>query len=315
MGTLSSHSKLYSGSGRIVLSSHNQKPVFAELSSSYPLKLLSPRITEDGVAVVYIVTYGGGLVGGDHILLSVNVQLGAKLVLLSQGSTKVFKSRLGTRLASVKAEVEIIPNNIAAFSLTTQRIRFSVGANSCLFLLPEPVTCFRDASYNQIQTFDLRGNATVVVLDWITSGRKTRGEDWVFSRYYSANEITVDGKEVAKDILLLDDETLDFQFPLPRRSMATRLAPYSCYATVILYGPQVRENIRTLNAQYDTLSVFKTKAPTDLIWSFSPIDNKKEGAVVRVAGKDTEAVRLWLRQALKGLEPSIGIDVFRAAFP
>jgi urease accessory protein len=219
---------------------------------------------------------------------------------------------LGTRLASVKAKVEVTPTNIA---LTTQRIHFSVGTNSALFLLPEPVTCFRDASYNQIQTFDLTGTATVVVLDWITSGRKTRGEDWAFSRYYSANEITVDGKEVAKDILLLDDETLDFQIPLPRRSMATRLAPYSCYATVILYGPQVRENISTLNAQYDMLSVFKTKAPTDLIWSFSPIDTKKEGAVVRVAGKDTEAVRLWLRQALKGLEPSIGIDVFRAAFP
>ena len=78
------------------------------------------------------------------------------------------------------------------------------------------MTCFRDASYNQIQTFDLTGTATVVVLDWITSGRKTRGEDWAFSRYYSANEITVNGKEVAKDILLLDDASLDFQFPLPR---------------------------------------------------------------------------------------------------
>jgi urease accessory protein UreH len=34
--------------------------------------------------VVYMMTYGGGLVGGDHISLSVNIEHGARLVLLSQ---------------------------------------------------------------------------------------------------------------------------------------------------------------------------------------------------------------------------------------
>lgn len=72
------------GGGRIVVHSHGSDVVFSGLFSTYPLKLLSPRIAQDGVALVYILSYGGGLVGGDRIKLSVDVGSGAILVLLSQ---------------------------------------------------------------------------------------------------------------------------------------------------------------------------------------------------------------------------------------
>jgi urease accessory protein len=74
------------GSGRIVSRSHGLAVVFSELSSTYPLKLLSPKINQDGVALVYILSYGGGLVGGDRVELSVDVGSGTILVLLSQVS-------------------------------------------------------------------------------------------------------------------------------------------------------------------------------------------------------------------------------------
>ena len=76
------------GGGRIVARSYGSEIVFSELASTYPLKLLSPRIHQDGVALVYILSYGGGLVGGDHINLSVDVGSGAVLVLLSQVSKR-----------------------------------------------------------------------------------------------------------------------------------------------------------------------------------------------------------------------------------
>jgi urease accessory protein len=72
------------GRGRIALALHGAEAVFSELSSTYPLKLLSPRIVCDGVAVAYMITYGGGLVSGDDVALSVDVGAGAVLVLLSQ---------------------------------------------------------------------------------------------------------------------------------------------------------------------------------------------------------------------------------------
>lgn len=72
------------GGGRIVTHSCGSEVVFSELSSTYPLKLLSPRIAQGGVALVYILSYGGGLVGGDRVNLTVDVGSGTVLVLLSQ---------------------------------------------------------------------------------------------------------------------------------------------------------------------------------------------------------------------------------------
>ena len=72
------------GHGKITAQIHNNQVGFPVLAYKYPLKLLSPRMQQEGVGVVYMMTYGGGLVGGDHISLSVNVEHDARLVLLSQ---------------------------------------------------------------------------------------------------------------------------------------------------------------------------------------------------------------------------------------
>lgn len=231
----------------------------------------------------------------------------------SQGSTKIFKTRPGQRLASVQEDRSLAPF-LDAPKITSQDMNFVVTATSALFLLPEPVTCFRCASYNQKQTFHLSQDASLVILDWITSGRKSLGEEWVFSRYYSVNEVWVEGKKIAKDVMLLDDDEIDVK-QLPRRILSDRLAPYSCYATVILYGPLIQPAIRDLATQYESISVFKTAVPAELIWSLSPISSgATNGAVVRVAGKETESVKHWLGNALKRLELVVGIDVYRKAF-
>jgi hypothetical protein len=71
------------GHGHVAVSLHAGKAILSSLSSAYPLKLLSPYI-HDETALVYLMTYGGGLVGGDEIVVDVTVQLGARLLLLSQ---------------------------------------------------------------------------------------------------------------------------------------------------------------------------------------------------------------------------------------
>lgn len=146
----------------------------------------------------------------------------------------------------------------------------------------------------------------------MTSGRKSLGEEWVFSRYYSVNELWLDGRRVARDVMLLDDQAMDVK-PLPARPLADRLAPYSCYAMVILYGPLVQATIREVTVQYEAISVFKTSTPANLIWSLSPLSGGA-GAVVRVAAKETEMVKRWLGDALQRLEDVVGTDVYRRAF-
>jgi UreD urease accessory protein len=84
------------GVGRIVLHSSALGVGFSELSATYPLKLLSPRIGQDGVAIVYMLSYGGGLVAGDSIKLFVDVGPGGILMLLSQVSFLTGSERLLT---------------------------------------------------------------------------------------------------------------------------------------------------------------------------------------------------------------------------
>ena len=77
--------KIRAGDGRIIVEFDPYRGhTFAQLSCTYPLKLLSPRSKEDSVAIVYVLSYGGGLVGGDEVELEVGVREGASLMLLSQ---------------------------------------------------------------------------------------------------------------------------------------------------------------------------------------------------------------------------------------
>ncbi|KAJ4002443.1 UreD urease accessory protein-domain-containing protein [Lentinula boryana] len=313
-GSSTSISKLQAGGGRITLSSHGGKAWISEFSATYPLKLLSPRLSDSAVAIVYVLTYGGGLVGGDCIELTVNVESDTKLLLLSQGSTKVFKDRPQQRLASVQRSDYASRSTPGQAPATLQNMNFTVSSHGALFLLPDPVTCFRSASYSQIQTFRASQDATIVILDWVTSGRKSLGEDWVLSRYYSVNEVLIAGKRVAKDVMLLENNEFDSDSRL-NRSLAEKLSPFACYATVILRGPLVKETIAQLTTRYGGISIMQRKAPEDLLWSLSSIGSDKEnGAVVRVAGKETEMVKDWLKNTLKSLEQHIGVDVYRRAF-
>ncbi|KIJ68581.1 hypothetical protein HYDPIDRAFT_24841 [Hydnomerulius pinastri MD-312] len=305
------------GDGRIACSLHGSAVVFSELSSTYPLKLLSPRLAEAAVAIVYVLSYGGGLVSGDRVKLKVDVEGGSKLILLSQGSTKVFKIRPGDR-ASTRlrdpAQLGILQN------VTTQIMDVTVAPKSAVFLLPDPVTCFRSALYTQIQRFHLSSDASLVLLDWVTSGRKSLGEEWAFSRYYSVNEVYVDGRRVARDIMLLEDPSLqdqpspeDTQAPTLSRTLKDRLKPYSCYAMLILCGPLTWEVVTRLSEQYQSISVFKAGTPARMIWALSPVDDGR-AYVVRAAGVETEDVKSWLRDSLRGFEDIIGVDTYRKVF-
>ena len=81
----SSTPKNRAGDGRVVVEFDPYRGhTFTQLSCTYPLKLLSPKSKEDSAAIVYVLSYGGGLVGGDEVSLEVGVREGASLMLLSQ---------------------------------------------------------------------------------------------------------------------------------------------------------------------------------------------------------------------------------------
>ena len=64
------------------------------IAYQYPLKLISPTSPSGGQksVVVFLLSYGGGLVGGDSVKLGIEIRAGASLSLVTQGHTKIFKS-------------------------------------------------------------------------------------------------------------------------------------------------------------------------------------------------------------------------------
>lgn len=62
----------------------------SSLAFTYPLKLISPPCHPSARCVlVFMLTYGGELVAGDSVDLHVDVCPGARLGLVTQGSTKI----------------------------------------------------------------------------------------------------------------------------------------------------------------------------------------------------------------------------------
>jgi len=243
-------------------------------------------------------------------------------MLLSQGSTKVFKDRLTSRSHVQSRAAPPPPTSKSSSSpVTCQRLTVRVSKGATFYLLPDPVTCFKHASYNQLQSFHLEDGASLVVLDSFTSGRKSLGEEWEFWRYYSVNDMWANGRRVAKDVMLLEQDkegeakTSRWDGVLPIRRLVDRLAPYSCYATAILYGPAMRETLRDISQRSDKISIFKMASPPPLLWSFSWVGPQREGGIIRVAAMDTEGVRDFLKESLFGIKTLVGIDTYQKAFP
>lgn len=231
-------------------------------------------------------------------------------MLLTQGNTKVFKDRpggsyLGTQVPAGLSGPESLSNGNAKGSISTrQRMRVKIQSKASLFLLPAPVACFKDASYSQHQTFHLEDSSTssLLLLDWFTSGRQSRGENWHFERYRSRNEVIVGGKTIINDVLLLEGS-----------NYGKRMAHFTCYCNLFICG----EPLASISEHFRSLSQDETQyqqsASNSLIWSYSELE-KGQAAVVRCAGVETETIKDWLAEQLKSLEILVGRDIYKATF-
>ncbi|KAL2819122.1 UreD urease accessory protein-domain-containing protein [Aspergillus granulosus] len=253
------------GEGRVVLSLLPPAiPSLSTLTYKYPLKLLTrspgfvPQSTLTSASQpvhLYLLTYGGGLLPGDQIDVSITLEPQTRLVVTTpQGSTKIFKTETSPgRTLSDKSR---------------QVLNVQIGKEAALCYLPDPSAPFKDSRYEQIQTFTIDGTAkdsarsSVCVLDWVTQGRTSRGENWDFHVWKGKNEIWMTDKPTAsddsarksnrklllRDALILSDETqtnqpeqLDPAHP-SKSLIRERTSPHGVIGTLILYGP-VFENL------------------------------------------------------------------------
>ena len=213
------------GNGKILVNLQpNGASGLANMTYQYPLKLISPSAsTEATSALVFLLSYGGGLVGGDCVSLQVDIQQSAKLSLVTQGHTKIFKS----------PSPEVVTQQ-------TLNVRIEDGAGLCL--LPDPVQPFRDSVYKQVQIFRLAPDASLCLLDWVTEGRSARGENWSFVRWHGKNEVWVGEGEADKGRLLVRDSVLleGDRYQIPNQTLREIMQSNAVFGTLILRGPMMK---------------------------------------------------------------------------
>jgi urease accessory protein len=217
-------SKSTPGNGELVLALFPPgKQILQSCTYQYPLKLITPDPhtvgDEKHVTVAFLLTYGGGLVGGDQINLKVELQDATRLVLVTQGSTKIFKSPSRTVVSRQILDVKI-------------------GAQAALCYLPDPTQPFAESVYEQKQTFyvDPSGKSSLLMLDWVTEGRRARGESWTLWSWKGRNEVR-EFDERSRGRLLLRDAVMLHEDELGTTGLVDKSNNLGIFGTLIVYGP------------------------------------------------------------------------------
>lgn len=221
---------------------------------------------------MYAATYGGGLLGGDAIALDVTVGAGARAMLSTQASTKVYRAE----------------------SRASQRLRVDADDDSLLVLLPDPVTPFAGAEYEQEQRFELAPGATLVAVDWMTAGRVGSGERWRFTACSSRTFIRRGGKMILHDATRLDPEDGD---------LVRRLGRFNCVAWAVAVGPLVRAAALRLAGALGEAPVARR---ADVLFSAAPLED--DGVLLRVAGPSAQQVGAVIKQHLNFVPSLLGDD-------
>lgn len=95
-----------------------------------------------------------------------------------------------------------------------------------LVFIPDPIACFQGARFEQKQAFRMTPSSSLIVVDWLISGRKrsflstgqvfsTREEhyeQWAFELYDTRTEIYIDGEPLLIDRTRLAGRSFSIDF-------------------------------------------------------------------------------------------------------
>jgi urease accessory protein len=294
------------GHGKILLSLLPPKtPILQTCSYQYPLKLIAPTpltVNNNVVHTVFLLTYGGGLVAGDELDIKTHLDPHTRLVLLTQGSTKIFKTPEAGIISRQKMIVDV-----------------SDGAGLCY--LPDPVQPFENSAFEQTQVYNVPDGGSICVCDWVCQGRTARGENWQFYKYTSKNEVWLSPKDGGKKRLLLRDNVLleDGRSNDPS-SFADRIDKLGVFGTLILRGPLFEALGKYFMAEFAVLPRIgarnwdgdvddetdhvevarkkrqKQETKDGVLWSTASI---RGFVLVKFGAKEVEGVKKWLSWMLR----------------
>ena len=148
---------------------------------------LSKSHLDAGCVVQTIVNPTAGFFDGDLLESDISVGEGARLVLSTPSSSRVYPTRSGKAARHLQ--------------------RFEVEKDGFLEWIPEPFIPHAGASYFQKTDIHLHAGASLLLFDWIAPGRVAMGEIFAYRNLRWELDLHLDGSLIARERYDLDPAT------------------------------------------------------------------------------------------------------------
>jgi urease accessory protein UreH/urease accessory protein UreF len=180
----------------------NTKTRLTRVSHKAPTRLLpmtgKSSVFNAGAAVCALSNYGGGMLQGDSTELSVKVQANARLGVITQGVSRIYKRKTSSSSSS-SSDGNSSSNNDCRATLEAE-----LDENAFLVLAPDPCSLFARSSFVQRQTVRLHPTSSLALIDWFSSGRYRNGEAWDFDRLTSITRLCMHDEIFLQDATMMD---------------------------------------------------------------------------------------------------------------
>lgn len=147
------------------------RTVLADRFQKSPLQVMRPLYVDPvlrGVPVVYVMSTGGGIVGGDRLDMDIRLAPGAHALVTTQAATRVHRMDVG---------------------FATQTVSLKLGAGAICEWLPDALIPYGGSRFQQRLRAEVPEDAVLIAADILSAGRVARGEHWDVDAYVSAVEI------------------------------------------------------------------------------------------------------------------------------
>lgn len=208
---------IYAGEIDFILEKNNEYTVEAKKSYDGLIKI-SPRmkLNRENIPSYFIVGLGGGYVEGEKYKYNFTLRKGARSVITTQASTKVYKCE----------------NNKESRQETIIRL----DDDSILEYITDSVILFKNAIYNQCNKIYMSDNATLIYSDGITSGWSVDGESFTYKSVKMSTKVYMDNKIVMLDNLIIN----------PREDDVSGLGyfeGYENFGTLLVINKNITEDV------------------------------------------------------------------------
>ncbi|MFP5112382.1 urease accessory protein UreD [Bacillaceae bacterium C204] len=171
---------------RLTGSRKGKKTILKESYSEGALKITRPvYLTGGGEAYFYVMNPGGGYVEGDSYQTFIRLEEGAEMVVTTQSSTKIYKTRICPAIQEMEMHLE---------------------SGSVLEYLPDPVIAYQHACFKQRTVIRMAQNSSLICWDIFTPGWAPDGTLFQYDLLQAKMEIYMEDRLILFDHVKLQPD-------------------------------------------------------------------------------------------------------------